>query len=268
MGDKERDGIDGSVSWNRRRVLTATTIGITGLAGCGGSGDDEGNGDADETDELNGSSGTGDSGNGGNGNGGASSGSEDISVDECPMVPGSYTSFDPDGGPIPYSFEYPEAVAPVEYGEQRQTIVSGRFQRTDDLAQEGDITVTAGVNPNPMREGARDSWYEEYSDRETFLTTSIKGSDVQFIAQATGTISTEDQTTHAVIGLAPYNWDNSPDSMLGGITYHEVSMGIRLVLRDDETITSSCVENLLASLEQSVESIEMRDSVSRFEERV
>jgi hypothetical protein len=255
--------------------LLAATAGLTGLAGCGGSG---GSDTATETTDTNsstdpnGSPSPDDSDTGGDGTPSEDAGGEDAAPNACPMLPGTYTTFDPGNGPLPYSFEYPavidETPTPMDYANrERRTIVTGEVRRDEDLPAEGDIFMDANVNLNPQQ--PRDTWYENRSDRDTLLTTTVNGSEVRFIATTPDIVFDEDREGYSAVGLAPYDWGSARESPTATReSYHEVSMGILISLGDDTAVTSSCAGNLRATLEHAVESIEMQSTVDLFEERV
>lgn len=251
------------------RAGVATFLGVS-LAGCSSTSNES---DEGTTTEPNGSGG--DSGEGGNG------GDETPALNECPMIPGTYTRFDPEDGPLPFSFEYPEVVS-MEYRQsgpdELATAVSGSLKRNDDeLSRQGRITVEAAINANvdvSSSTAAIDRWYEERSNKDTLLTTTINGADVQFVAlfpmtapegRPTSSFS-EDQKVYTAQGLVPYRFEDRAGN--DRARFHSVEMSAGISLADDTDVTSSCAGNLLTTLENAVQSIEMRRNAEAFEERV
>lgn len=256
---------------DRRSFLAAgATAGVVTIAGCA---QDSGTETENGTNNSSGSDGPDDStDSAGDGAPSGDSGSNEFAVNECPIIPGTYTTFDPANGPLPFSFEYPEVIdetpTPMDYAsKETQTLVTGEFRRKEDLPAEGDVFMDANVNLNPQQ--PRDTWYENRSDRDTLLTTTINGSEVRFIATTPDIAFDEDREGYSAVGLAPYDWGSTRDSPTATReSYHEVTMGILLSLGDDKDISSSCAANLRTTLENGVESIEMRSDVELFEERV
>jgi hypothetical protein len=277
----QTDDDGGEDDRTRRTVLgTAGIAAATLLAGCsgdgGGSGDSDGSTDSGDSGDGGGSGdsdGSTDSGDSGDGSDGMTA------LNACPMVPGSFTRFDPGDGPLPYSFEYPDIIS-MEYAKDGPdtlaTVVNGLFERNTDeqYSVKGSINVKTGIQAEfSTRPGLVDAWYDERSNHETLLTTSINGEDVQFIGQfpepGSGseltTSFSEDRKAYAAMALVPYKFQypNAGEQA----RYHRLSISTDIRLPETE-VAPSCASNLLETLERSIESIKMNRDVEAFEERV
>ena len=195
------------------------------------------------------------------------------------MIPGSFTRFDPGDGPVPYSFAYPD-IMQMEYAmdgpDTLATVVNGVFERNKDeqYSAKGTLGLRTGIKAEfSNTPGQVEGWYDERSNHETLLTTSINGEEVEFIGQfpepgsgaAATTSFSEDRKAYDAMALVPYKFQY-PDAGERA-RYHRLAISADIQLPETE-VTSSCAGNLLETLERSIESIEMNRDVEAFEERI
>lgn len=268
-------------SFDRRTVLLATA-GLAGLAGCGGSSDT----DPTEENETTAGGAPGDTPADDTPAGDTSASdttTEDTSMDdtsedtttesagptECPMLPGSYTQFDPGSAPLPITFEHPSAMAdtigflnPDNFEEGN--VVEGRIPRGSEQEGDGDVRMAAGVDYFARYEDGRQNWYDDRSDLDTFATTTVNGESVEFLeGQTAGPYGGENNGYNAV-GLVPFQ-SSDPDRT----TYHRTVVSIEVLLyrTDASDVTETCGQNQRAALERTVQSIQGNGS-STFEQYI
>lgn len=176
----------------------------------------------------------------------------------CPMLPGSSARFDPGASPLPVSFEYPSAMSddikPIS--TSASISVLGQISRCGEAGFNGDIQLGIDVRYGARTRNERDDWYanNKQQGRETFATTEISGEPVEFLADSDGA---SDTASPGAAALIPYDGET-------GTTYHLMEVGVEILLAtaDVESPTESCADNLRATLERTVESLEANEATT------
>jgi hypothetical protein len=275
-GDSDPEGVDVS-----RRALLAATAGVVGLAGCSGGGDGSNAGPTGTTTDGLGGGPTDPprtTTQAGNGSvGGSTTPTEEDgattssggSIESCPMLPGSFTGYDPGAKPLPLTFEHPSAMAgSLRYvadgnWEDGNSVV-GTIYRGDDREGDGDISLTVGVDYFARYEGGKENWYEQRSKLETFATTSFGDESVTFLTGETGGPYGGQYNGHTTVGLIPFDL-SEPDKR----GYFRAVLGIEALLyrADVDDVTEQCGENQKATLKQVVNSLSLNGATT-FEQYV
>lgn len=243
---------------NRRTVL-ATTAGMMGLAGCT-SGDSE-----DETEETTTAGIPADDGTtqqttqpaGSTEIGDGTDGTGDCqNPGACPMLPGSFTRFEPGESPLLVSFEYPGVMSDnLDYFTDREKVtgVKARLNRCTESNYDGDIGLGIDVQ-YPAREGTKDQAEKYYEQRksigaEVFTTVDLFGETVEFLWNPDSW--NENPGSMNTSALIPYPRDS-------GASYHltQIGGGITLFDSDVDTVTDTCAGNIRTTVKMVIESLQ------------
>lgn len=173
----------------------------------------------------------------------------------CPMLPGSFTRFDPGTTPLPVSFEYPSVMSDnIDFASdfEQSNGVLGRLNRCTEDEFDGDIELGIDMDYNPRSQPNRDNWYQTNKSQglEVFATTDLSGETVEFLWDPDG-LNSNSNGSYTTSALIPYDGET-------GTTYHltEVGVGLILLTSDVDTVTDTCDDNVRTTVEMVVESLQ------------
>jgi hypothetical protein len=252
-----------------RRVLLTGIAGMMGLAGCSSQSDNDteetttsGDPPEDDAEET-----ISDEGQPGDERTMDTTESDDrtsepgsTDVRTCSMLSGSFTRFEPGSEPLPFSFEYPSEMSDTvgfAYPNQleRTPGVTARIERGSDANGDGDIRLSVDISYEQRTENGRDTWYEN-AEGEVFATAQINGEAVDFIYNP-NSLRGDDNNAFGIDGMFPYSGST-------GTTYHltSLSVAVRLIRSDADSVTETCSETLRETLRRLAESMEFNDATT------